>query len=51
MSSNRHTLLNEKKDHISLHERLLVDCKKTRYQAPCGLDHKWVCKSRGDGTV
>ena len=41
----------EKKDQISLQERLLVECKKTRYQAPCGLRQKWVCKTRGDGSV
>jgi len=39
------------KDELSIHERLSVECKKPRYQAPCSLAQKWVCRRREDGSL
>ena len=39
------------KDDLSIHERLSVECKKPRYQAPCSLAQKLVCRAREDGWV
>ena len=39
------------KDEVSIHERLSVECKKPRYQAPCSLAQKWVCRRREDGSL
>jgi len=40
-----------KKDELSLHERLSVECKKPRYQAPCGPAQKYVCRTKEDGAM
>jgi extracellular sulfatase Sulf len=42
------SVLNKKK--LTKQERLSVECSKSRYQAPCSPDQKWVCKVRNDGT-
>jgi extracellular sulfatase Sulf len=39
-----------KKKKLSKQERLEVQCRKPRYQSPCSLSQKWVCKEREDGT-
>eukprot|EP00092_Neocalanus_flemingeri_P096742 GFUD01123187.1.p1 GENE.GFUD01123187.1~~GFUD01123187.1.p1 ORF type:complete len:869 (+),score=235.67 GFUD01123187.1:153-2759(+) len=39
------------KNHLSLTERLSVECNKPRYQSPCSLNQKWVCKKKGDGSL
>ena len=39
------------KDELSMHERLSVECAKPRYQAPCSLGQKWVCRRREHGSL
>ena len=43
-------LLMLKKNKLSKQERLEVQCRKPRYQSPCSLSQKWVCKEKADGT-
>jgi len=47
---NDENVLMLKKKKLSKQERLEVQCRKPRYQSPCSLSQKWVCKVKQDGT-
>merc|ERR1712106_1202414 len=35
-----------KKKKLTKQERLEIECRKPRYQAPCSLSQTWVCKEK-----
>jgi len=39
-----------RKGLLNKQERLALECRKTRYQAPCTPTQRWVCKEKADGT-
>ena len=50
MTFERYAMVSQEKK-LSVKEKLSVECGKSRYQAPCSQDQKWVCKKSQDGSL